>query len=66
MPTEVKKKLMPHQIADLAKSYDVKPGHVFHVLNELSIEHDGVAFDADPETLSLVEEGAYQAGGDAS
>ena len=54
---------MPHQIADLAKSYDVKPGHVFHVLNELSIEHDGVAFDADPETLSLVEESVLEYSG---
>ncbi len=47
---------MPHSIADLAQSSDVKPGHVFHVLNELGVEHDGLAFDADPETMQLVEE----------
>ncbi len=47
---------MPHTIADLAKSLDVKPGHVTYVLDELGIEHDGSAFDADPDTLSLVKE----------
>ena len=47
---------MPHQIADLAQSLDVKPGHVHHVLNGLAIEHDGSAFDTDAETLQLIEE----------
>ena len=47
---------MPHTIADLAKSLDVKPGHVTHVLDELGVEHDGTAFDADPDTLALIGE----------
>ncbi len=47
---------MPHTIADLAKSADVKPGHVFYVLDELGVEHDGTAFDADNDTMQLIEE----------
>lgn len=47
---------MPHNIADLAKSHDVKPGHVFYVLDELGIEHEGSAFDADADTLELINE----------
>ena len=47
---------MPHNIASLAKKADVKPGHVFYVLDELGVEHDGSDFDADAETLTLIEE----------
>ena len=43
-------------IADLAKSLDVKPGHVAYVLEELGIEHDGTAFDADSDSLALVND----------
>ena len=47
---------MPHSIADLAQSLDVKPGHAMYVLDELGVEHDGAAFDAEKDTLALVEE----------
>jgi len=43
-------------IADLAKEFELKPGHVYAVLNDLGIDHDGVTFDADDETLGLVRE----------
>ncbi len=43
-------------IADLAKEFELKPGHVYAVLNDLGIDHDGVTFDADDETLTLVRE----------
>ena len=63
MPTQVKKETMSHAIADLVKSADVKPGHVFHVLNGLGIEHDGSTFDADSETMELVEESLIEYAG---
>ena len=43
-------------IADLAKEFELVPGHVYAVLNDLGIDHDGVTFDADDETLALVRE----------
>ena len=54
---------MSHTIADLVKSADVKPGHVFHVLNGLGIEHDGATFEADSETMELVEESLVEYAG---
>ena len=56
MPTEVKINEMHVNIADLAKELDVKPGHVFAVLDELGLEHDNVAFETDQDTLPLVRE----------
>jgi translation initiation factor IF-2 len=41
-------------IADLAKEFEVVPGHVYAVLADLGIEHDGTTFDADDETIALV------------
>jgi translation initiation factor IF-2 len=41
-------------IADLAKEFELVPGHVYAVLADLGIEHDGVSFDGDEETLELV------------
>jgi translation initiation factor IF-2 len=43
-------------IADLAKEFELVPGHVYAALNDLGIEHDGMTFDADDETLTLVRE----------
>ncbi len=57
---------MPHTIADLAKSLDVKPGHVFYVLDELGVEHDGSAFDADADTLELINESLREYKGSTS
>jgi translation initiation factor IF-2 len=56
MQTEVKKKTgMTHNIADLAKEFDIRPGTAYGVLNELGIEHDGVAFEADTDEFDLVK-----------
>lgn len=41
-------------IADLAKEFELVPGHVYAVLADLGIEHDGVSFDGDDETMELV------------
>lgn len=55
MQTEVKKKTgMTHNIAELAKEFEIRPGTAYGVLNELGIDHDGVAFDADDEETELV------------
>jgi len=47
---------MTVNIADLAKEFEVAPGTVFGVLNDLGIEHDGSAFDADGDSLELIRE----------
>jgi translation initiation factor IF-2 len=44
-------------ITDLAKEFELVPGHVYAVLNDLGIDHDGLTFDADDETLALVRSG---------
>jgi len=44
-------------IADLAKEFELRPGVVYGVLNDLGIEHDGATIDADGDTLDLVREG---------
>jgi len=42
MQTQVKKATgMTHQIAELAKEFEVRPGVVFGVLLDLEVEHDG-------------------------
>jgi translation initiation factor IF-2 len=41
-------------IADLAKEFDVRPGQVYGVLNELGLEHDHTSFEADSDTLELI------------
>jgi translation initiation factor IF-2 len=56
MQTEVKKKTgMTHNIADLAKEFDIMPGVVYGILNELGIEHDGTSFESDPDEFELVQ-----------
>ncbi|HEY0865770.1 MAG TPA: translation initiation factor IF-2 [Fimbriimonas sp.] len=47
---------MTYTIADLAKEYRLKPGHVYGVLSDLGIEHDGMSFDVDDEVSELVRE----------
>jgi translation initiation factor IF-2 len=46
---------MAHSIVELAHEFELKPGHLFGVLNDLGIEHDGTAFDADDDALELVK-----------
>ncbi len=48
---------MAQSIADLAKEFELAPGTVYGVLNDLGIEHDGNSFEADEETLGLIREG---------
>jgi translation initiation factor IF-2 len=56
MQTEVKKKEMTVAIADLAKEFEVVPGVVYGVLNELGLEHDGANFEADQDTQALIKD----------
>jgi len=57
MPTEVKKKTdMQMSIASLASKNGVAPGQVLGVLDDLGIEHDGTSFEADTDTVALIEE----------
>ncbi len=45
-------------IAEIAKEFEIRPGQVFTVLNDLGISHDGQGFEADKETLELIREAA--------
>ncbi len=56
MQTEVKNTGMTVAIAELAKEFELKPGQVTGVLDELGLEHDAVGFEADSDTLDLVKE----------
>ncbi|HWD42058.1 MAG TPA: translation initiation factor IF-2 [Fimbriimonas sp.] len=61
MPTEVKKKVdMRHSIADLAAEDGLVPGQISALLDELGIEHDGASFEADDDTILLVQESAQE------
>lgn len=46
---------MTTEIAPLAKKYSVTPAHVWTVLEDLGVSHDGAGFEADPEILELIE-----------
>jgi len=54
MQTEVKKTNMTIAIADLAKEFNLVPGTLYGVLSDLGVEHDGVSFEADDDTLELI------------
>jgi len=56
MQTEVKKADMTVNIADLAREFEIAPGAVFGVLNDLGIEHDGANFEGDADAVELVKE----------
>lgn len=56
MQTKVKAEDMSATIAELATEFELKPGQVFGVLNELGVEHDGVTIQADNEELELIRE----------
>jgi translation initiation factor IF-2 len=57
MRTEVKKTDMTVSIPELASEFDLKSGHVYGVLADLGVEHDGAGFEADADTLDLIREG---------
>ena len=48
---------MTHSIAELAQEFELAPGTVYGVLNDLGIEHDGASFEADEDTLAILREG---------
>jgi len=56
MQTEVKKIGMTQNIAELAKEFQLKPGHVQGALVELGLEHDGATFETDSDTSELIRE----------
>ncbi len=56
MQTEVKKANMTVNIADLAKEFEVAPGTVYGVLSDLGIDHDGISFESDKDSVELVNE----------
>lgn len=47
---------MPIAIIDLAKEYNVIPGQIFAVLEDLGIEHNSKTFQADEDILNLIRE----------
>jgi len=47
---------MSIQIADLAKEFGLRPGHVATVLDDLGIAHDHASFEADDDALELIRE----------
>lgn len=59
MQTEVKKANMT-LISDIAKEFEIRPGQVYTVLNDLGIDHDGTSFEADAETVDLVKSGCLE------
>lgn len=63
MQTEVKKKDMPVDIPELAKEFELVPGQVTAVLDDLGIEHDQSSFEAEGEELDLVKEALLEATG---
>jgi translation initiation factor IF-2 len=59
MQTEVKKSTMTN-IAEIAKEFEIRPGQVYTVLNDLGVDHDGIGFEADAETIDLVKAGCLE------
>ncbi len=51
---------MTANIAELASEFEIRPGQVYLVLNDLGIEHDGVSFEVDNDTLDLVRAGSLE------
>ncbi len=47
---------MQIKIDDLAKELGVLPGHVFGVLADLGLHHDGDSFETDTESLEVIRE----------
>lgn len=47
---------MTYTISDLSKEFQLKPGQVCGVLDDLGIEHDQANFEGDDEILELIKE----------
>ncbi len=56
MQTEVKSTGMTVAIAELANDFELKPGQVTGVLDELGVEHDAGSLETDNDTLDLIKE----------
>ncbi len=54
---------MTHSIGELAKEFELKPGTVYGVLNELGIDHDGSQFEADSDAVELIRESLLEQAG---
>lgn len=42
-------------IGDLAKEYEIRPGQIYGVLQDLGLEHDLLTFESDEDTLELIK-----------
>jgi translation initiation factor IF-2 len=51
---------MSHTIADIATEFEIRPGQVYTVLNELGLDHDGASFEGDNDTLEMVKESCLE------
>ncbi len=51
---------MSHNIADIAAEFEIRPGQIYTVLNDLGIDNDGTSFEGDNETLDLVKESCLE------
>ncbi len=65
MQTKERADGMTVSIAELAKTFGLKPGQVFGVLAELGIEHDGVNFEGDNDTNELIQDALKDVAKDA-
>jgi len=61
MQTQVKTKAHTMtKIADIAQEFELRPGVIYGVLADLGVEHDGVGFDGDADTLEMIRESAAE------
>ncbi|MDH4387817.1 MAG: translation initiation factor IF-2 [Fimbriimonas sp.] len=51
---------MSHTIADIATEFEIRPGQVYTVLNDLGLDHDGASFEGDKDTLEMVKESCLE------
>ena len=51
---------MSHTIAEIATEFEIRPGQVFTVLNDLGIDHDGSSFEGDSDTVEMVKESCLE------
>lgn len=63
---EVKHKGMQVNVADYAKKHGVSEGVILGVLSDLGVAVDGGQFEADDDTLALLDEEVSQHSGDAA
>lgn len=51
---------MSYTIADIATEFEIRPGQVYTVLNDLGLDHDGASFEGDNDTLEMVKESCLE------